>query len=637
MLPRSPTRRPRNDAKLAGGQDYAQAQSHQDMTSAPTSDYTPPGSDPFADPFRVLAIDPSVSDSGIEVALGSALERQTSDEAALLQAVAAIKDPERRLRAELAYPLDCPPDLLDRFDSVLNCASTDEALIEARHLPPLSRANFLVRSIVHLGISTGLLDAFIDSHAAIEATEIYRTLQKLRHQALRPPPSLVNVGEGLDFLLELHCTAIAAANANSVQQLVAALLEIGNSANVKKGRAQAGIFSILLNASRQPIEQALAQVLQRITVACESLEQHPENPECIDELARAFGDLAALAQGCRRLFRQTTNPSDVAWDQFSNLMARQLEAHQPQLALNTVGAVFGTLRSLPDELPYAIAAAAPFKERLSMAATAPLESQLERHKANLEPIVRSLSRSGFGPGSVLRANELWVALVEATGSSIPLPALQERPWLLMRQFASEFDGHAKADTAKRNLLVGLIQHGEAQPTRPSTLDLLREDLDNLKNPPTETLSLRRKRLVAAFCMIGILVTLGAVVAFQYPRSKATATEPDNVAKREPESLPAASRGKRYAREYVRYCHYQEERLRIVKQHVQGQEDIRAYNALATDYNARCADYFFQDEDLSVVKQEVIANRTILEADALRILSTWPWHVARPNQATTPAR
>ena len=276
-----------------------------------------------------------------------------------------------------------------------------------------------------------------------------------------------------------------------------------------------------------------------------------------------------------------------------------------------------------------------------MAATAPLESQLERHKANLEPIVRSLNRSGFGPDSVLPAKELWMAFADASGGAVALPALQERPWLLMRQFASEFDRHGKAETAKRSLLVGLIQHGECQPTRPSTLDLLREDLDNLKHPPTETLSPRRKRMVAAFCMIGIVVALGAVLAFQYLRNGQAAVKPalqsDNAARREPESLPPAIKGQRYPREYVRYCHYQEERLRIVKQHVQSQEDIRAYNALATDYNARCADYFFQDEDLSVVKEEVIAKRKILEADALRILSTWPWHVVQPNRTTTPAR
>ena len=62
----------------------------------------------------------------------------------------------------------------------------------------------------------------------------------------------------------------------------------------------------------------------------------------------------------------------------------------------------------------------------------------------------------------------------------------------------------------------------------------------------------------------------------------------------------------------------------VKQQVRGAEDIRAYNALANDYNSRCSDFFYQDEDLRLVKEEVIAKRTLLEADAERILSTWPW-------------
>ena len=64
---------------------------------------------------------------------------------------------------------------------------------------------------------------------------------------------------------------------------------------------------------------------------------------------------------------------------------------------------------------------------------------------------------------------------------------------------------------------------------------------------------------------------------------------------------------------------------MVKQQVRGPEDIRAYNALANDYNSRCSDFFYQDEDLRLVKEEVIAKRKLLEADAERILSTWPWH------------
>lgn len=74
----------------------------------------------------------------------------------------------------------------------------------------------------------------------------------------------------------------------------------------------------------------------------------------------------------------------------------------------------------------------------------------------------------------------------------------------------------------------------------------------------------------------------------------------------------------------------------MKQHLHNQDDIRAYNALTNDYNSRCADYFFQDEDLRTVKAEVIAKQKQLEADAQCIVSTWPWHVepgrpAPPNE------
>ena len=66
---------------------------------------------------------------------------------------------------------------------------------------------------------------------------------------------------------------------------------------------------------------------------------------------------------------------------------------------------------------------------------------------------------------------------------------------------------------------------------------------------------------------------------------------------------------------------------MIKHHVQGAEDIRAYNALANDYNLRCSDFFYQDEDLKAVMDEMQARQQSLGADAMRILSSWPWRAA----------
>ena len=88
--------------------------------------------------------------------------------------------------------------------------------------------------------------------------------------------------------------------------------------------------------------------------------------------------------------------------------------------------------------------------------------------------------------------------------------------------------------------------------------------------------------------------LGAYWTFDLGAASSVASTPDSPQpKTEPELLPPVGKGQRFSREYVRYCHFQEERLRVVKQQVRG--------------------------------PEVIAKRKLLEADAERILSTWPWH------------
>jgi hypothetical protein len=136
----------------------------------------------------------------------------------------------------------------------------------------------------------------------------------------------------------------------------------------------------------------------------------------------------------------------------------------------------------------------------------------------------------------------------------------------------------------------------------------------------------KKAMLAAAALLAMLGCLVAYRTLDIGATFSVASVPNPLQpKAEPELLPPLGKGQRFPREHVRYCHFQEERLRVVKQQVRGPEDIRAYNALANDYNSRCSDFFYQDEDLRVVKEEVIAKRKLLEADAERILSTWPWH------------
>ena len=65
--------------------------------------------------------------------------------------------------------------------------------------------------------------------------------------------------------------------------------------------------------------------------------------------------------------------------------------------------------------------------------------------------------------------------------------------------------------------------------------------------------------------------------------------------------------------------------------------MRAYDVLANDYNSRCSDFYYLDKDLEIVMDELNAKKKILEADAMRILATWPWHAAVSNAAVPPIK
>lgn len=190
------------------------------------------------------------------------------------------------------------------------------------------------------------------------------------------------------------------------------------------------------------------------------------------------------------------------------------------------------------------------------------------------------------------------------------------------------------DATARLITVGEILR-EMLRVETSKVDASKMDLAADVAAPAPRRGFRRKHAVlGVMALVAVTALAAAYLIFSDEAPLSVISTPDPVQPRaEPELLPPVGRGQRLARDYVRYCRYQEERLRVVKQRVRGPEDVRAYNALANDYNGRCSDFFYQDEDLRVVKEEVVARQKLLEADAERIVSAWPW---RANGGTTSA-
>jgi hypothetical protein len=182
------------------------------------------------------------------------------------------------------------------------------------------------------------------------------------------------------------------------------------------------------------------------------------------------------------------------------------------------------------------------------------------------------------------------------------------------------------------------------------LDMLRDDLRELERTPPEALPegsrSRRLREEILWICLALAAVLCSFTVHRYFfdvgswRFLASAPVPSTVqatAVPEPEVVPPVGKGQHFSLEYVRYCHFQEERLRVIKQEVNGPQDIQAFNILANDYNSRCSNFYYLDEDLKFVIDEMNAKVRVLEADAERILATWPWHSASGRTLAPPTK
>jgi hypothetical protein len=501
---------------------------------------SPSGTDPLAQPFRFLGIDPGATALKIEAALARARETRIASETGLAEARANLLDPARRLPDELCYPLGSTPDCVDLFYAELPADASDEDILQASdEFTPISKANFIARYAVRRGASSQLLLALMDAHNSIDAMEIYQILQALRHRSGWPPPSLASVRDGLDDLLNAHCAAAIEAY-DPVESAAEPLLESTRRILATREWPLLQTHSVLLAAYRRAIGGIRAKAEQQVDNACQSLEQQPNDASSIEGLADALLRWASL---CEPLLL--------------------LDAHQgftdPEMNV-APDRIFGLLGDLSKQHHY------------------------------------------------LGAQQVLDHALEAFGS-IP---------------------DAAARLAEVGEILRDMQHAASKGPDPDRDVAVPAGSSGLRHVKKAVLA-----AAALLVMLGLLraywtLDLGAAFSF------ASAPNPPQ-AKTEPELLPPVGKGQRLAQAYVRYCHYQEERLRVVKQQVRGAEDIRAYNALANDYNSRCSDFFYQDEDLRLVKEEVIAKRKLLEADAERILSTWPWRTKAGGAPAAAAR
>ncbi len=620
--------------------------------------------DLFAQPFRILGIDPTATNQQIEEAFRIAQQIGRASADALTKARDALLDPSQRLFYELSYPLDCPASEIEVFYAALSTDAPTEQLLRFTNLLwPLTRANFIADLASHRPADGAtLLYALLESHAALDATEIYEKLKAARAAAGIPVPSFALVNQCLNELLHTHSSAAFAGYAN-IEDAAGPVLECTKQALAHGERHLVEGLGIMLAQYRQAIDPTHA--FHQIENACIALQLQPDDGSLIEELSNA---VTIWTSGCRPLLMWDTHQgrrelgAEAPIEQLRTLITNLSGSQHYDVAVKVMALTRDIFSAVPTTIDQLAEDARLIESLKVQQQIMHLQGAIDEFESNPGPLIAALQKDGFGYTSTEPAKMLWQAFLQAAKATNRTMSA-DLPWRLMRDFTLRLSNQPEAGAAVVGLITGLIQYGEKASAAPSILKALRDNLSFMKSfmdtePTVETghesqplpgtrsfitrffvrrslpsnpKSIRGKSQMA---LAGLaFFTLAAVTAsayFGFDRLRPLwSTNSLGALVRPPsptlgtETTPPVGTGQQLALDGVRYCHFQQERLRLIKGQVQGPEEARAYNLLIVDYNSRCSDFFYRDEDLKLVMAEVSENKNLLEADAKRIVSAWP--------------
>ena len=616
--------------------------------------------------FQILRV--GGASKQIDASLSTRQDDQANSADVLIFEREVLRNPERRLLYELSCPIDCPQSELEALYNTLanQGASADELFLFANRLWPLTRANFVAHAVSRRPANAALLYALLESHAAIEANEIYTKLKTARTAAGIPAPSWASVNQGLDELLRVHSEA-AFVGYERVEDALEPTLECTLQVLDQGERHLVDALGGLLEPYRRYITPSQRDATDQIAKASASLQEQQGDPVLIDRLAGAVHAWMATARplllSCAYHGGRDLN-FDTPVAELRKLIASLVADKNFEVASKITDLTHDLFSAVPTTIDQLVEDARLIETLSKNVGLSRLEKIISEFENDPSELTAALEQDGFGPASAEPATELWLAFVRAASNE----QVEEAAWRLMQDFAIRLSNRPDAANAVVRLLTGLIEYGERVSAEPGFVRELRDNLSFMKSfigmelvetnvtaaptskvkPPIwnffwkrfrpttrDNRGVKRYRLTLTALAFLVVAAACASAAVEFDRLRliwSTLSGQAPSLALGAETMPPIGSGQHLDLNGVRYCHFQQERLRYIKQKVQGPEDARAYNLLIVDYNSRCSDFFYQDNDLKTVLAEVDSKKRLLEADALRIMSSWTGHTAQKTSA-----
>jgi peptidoglycan hydrolase-like protein with peptidoglycan-binding domain len=122
-------------------------------------------------------------------------------------------------------------------------------------------------------------------------------------------------------------------------------------------------------------------------------------------------------------------------------------------------------------------------------------------------------------------------------------------------------------------------------------------------------------------------------------TQADNSAPDFPAQRSqlPIDEPPVGTGNMLSQANIRYCLYQKERMKVMGNELRGAEEVATFNTVVGDYNSRCGNFRYRENDLRVVTDEVNEKSEVLAAEGRDIVAGWrAGSTTQPSLATLDA-
>lgn len=99
-----------------------------------------------------------------------------------------------------------------------------------------------------------------------------------------------------------------------------------------------------------------------------------------------------------------------------------------------------------------------------------------------------------------------------------------------------------------------------------------------------------------------------------------------------EVRPPIGSGSLLTRSNIRYCRFQKARLKSIEGDLRNSFETEEFNKLADDYNARCSNFRYYENDLRIVEEEERGRAATLIQEGRRMSATWR---SRPMPSSVP--